>query len=76
MTIVTSGFYSRSLLLAISADPVKVLRFIAASLNIEFLFVDRQGSGARTRSTCTVGAQDKTRPTSYCSTAGIIICHI
>ena len=60
--VITSGFYSKPLLLAISANPVKVfiisvlheveqvVVFIAASLNIELLFVDRRGFGARTRS--------------------------
>ena len=62
MAVVTSGFYLRPLLLAISANPVKVftmqvhheveqvLLFIVALQSIEFLFVDRQGSDARTRS--------------------------
>ena len=62
MAMVTSGFYSRSSLLAISANPVKVFTirvlheveqvvvFIAATSNIKFLFVDHRGSGARTRS--------------------------
>ena len=54
MAIATSEFYSGPLLLAISANLVRCLQFIAASRNIEFLFVDRRGSGART--TSTVGA--------------------
>ena len=60
--VITSGFNSKPLLLAISANPVKVFTisvlheveqvavFIAASLDIELLFVDRRGVGARTRS--------------------------
>ena len=60
--MITSGFNSKPLLLAISANPVKVFTisvlheveqvavFIAASLDIELLFVDRRGVGARTRS--------------------------
>ena len=86
---VTAGFYSKPLLLAISVNPppekvftIKVLHeveqaveFIAASRNTEFLFVDRRGSGTRTRS-IVGGHKIKRDQTSYCSRAGITICHI
>ena len=87
MVIVTSGFYSRPLLLEISANPVKVstipvlhkveqvVVFIAASRNIEFPFLDRRGSGARTRSIIG-GHSIKRDETSCCSRDGITIYHI
>ena len=54
--IVTSGFYSRPLLLAISANPVKGFYNsspLHGTLNF-FLWIAEVNSGARTRST--VGA--------------------
>ena len=82
MAIVTSGFSPRPLLLAISAK-WRFLSFsqswtglcVRRSRNIEFQFVDRQGSDARTRSI--VGDRKiKRDQNSYCSRAGITICHI
>ena len=79
MAIMTSDFSPRHLLLAISANPVKLNRpvvvFIAAWWNIEFLFVDCRGSGARTTS-IVGGHWIKWDHNSYCSRAGITIYHI
>ena len=85
MAIMSSGFSPRHLLLAISANPVKVFRcftkveqvivFVSAKWNIELLYVDDLGSGARTASIVSV-QRIKQDHNSYCSRAGITICHI
>ena len=86
IAIMTSGFSPRNLLLAISANPVKVFKWftklksswcsspLSRTLNVSY-FVDRRSSDARTTS-IEGGYRIKQDHNSYCSKTGITIYHI